>query len=316
MKRFEKVARLHQIMRARLHPVPVRTLCEEIECSRATLYRVIDDLILLGAPLDRQSGGYAYGRDAPVFELPGIWFSAAELESLLTVTKLLGNIPPGLVRSRIKPIESKLAQLLNIAIPDGKAFPAHRIRLIPVHARRTEPLFFNRMAQAVVERRQCRVIYSQKTSEPRVLSPQRLVYYRDHWYTDCWDEGKNGLRTFALHRIADIELLDERAREIGEKRLDSELTGGYGIFAGKPKHRARLLFSAERARLVAGEEWHPDQQARHLPDGQYEIEVPYANHPELLSEILRHGAHVRVLAPESLVALVRESLLAANEMYA
>ena len=50
----------------------------------------------------------------------------------------------------------------------------------------------------------------------------------------------------------------------------------------------------------AHEKWHPDQQGRHLDDGSFELRVPYSQEPELLMDILRHGAHVEVLEPPDL----------------
>jgi hypothetical protein len=53
---------------------------------------------------------------------------------------------------------------------------------------------------------------------------------------------------------------------------------------------AVLRFSPERSRWVAQEKWHPDQQGKALDDGGFELRVPYSDEPELLMDILRHGA--------------------------
>ena len=64
------------------------------------------------------------------------------------------------------------------------------------------------------------------------MSPQRLVYYRDQWYVDIWDEGKNALRTFAIDRMDKAEVLDQPAPDVAETELNAALTLGYGLFAG------------------------------------------------------------------------------------
>lgn len=76
---------------------------------------------------------------------------------------------------------------------------------------------------------------------------------------------------------------------------------------------ATLLFSAERARWVANEKWHPDQQGRFLDDGRYWLSLPYSREPELIMDILRHGRHVTVLAPDSLRDAVQQEHLAAGK---
>ncbi len=65
-------------------------------------------------------------------------------------------------------------------------------------------------------------------------------------------------------------------------------------------HWATLHFSPERARWVAAERWHPKQKGKLLPDGSYELQVPYNDDRELTMDILKHGSEVVVVAPESL----------------
>jgi proteasome accessory factor C len=77
---------------------------------------------------------------------------------------------------------------------------------------------------------------------------------------------REALRTFALERIHDARLLAGPAVEIDEPTLDAHYAGAYGISAGPAERRAVLRFNARRARWVADETWHPDQQGRHLPD--------------------------------------------------
>ena len=111
----------------------------------------------------------------------------------------------------------------------------------------------------------------------RVLSPQRLVHYRDNWYLDAWCHLRDELRSFAVDRVRQAQVLEQPAREVAEARLDAHFKQGYGIFSGPPRHAAVLRFNAERARWVAEERWHPDQQGRWREDGRYELTVPYAD---------------------------------------
>jgi predicted DNA-binding transcriptional regulator YafY len=74
---------------------------------------------------------------------------------------------------------------------------------------------------------------------------------------------------------------------------------------------AVLRFSPERSRWVADERWHPEQQSEWLPDGRYELRIPYRDSRELVMDVLRHGQHVEVVAPEALRTEVIEELRAA-----
>ena len=67
-----------------------------------------------------------------------------------------------------------------------------------------------------------------------------------------------------------------------------------------PKAWATLRFSAHSARWVADEHWHSQQQGSFLPDGRYELRVPYSNSRELLMDVLKYGPEAEVVAPLSL----------------
>ena len=69
---------------------------------------------------------------------------------------------------------------------------------------------------------------------------------------------------------------------------------------------ATLAFTPERARWVASEHWHPKQKGQFDEQGRYLLKLPYADHRELIMDILKYGADIEVLAPDSLRQLVRE----------
>ena len=87
------------------------------------------------------------------------------------------------------------------------------------------------------------------------------------------------------------------------------------LLSGKADQTAVLRFTPERARWVADEKWHPGQQSERLPDGVYELRIPYHDPRELVMDILRHGPHVKVVAPAALQAAVEQQLRQAWQQY-
>ena len=75
-----------------------------------------------------------------------------------------------------------------------------------------------------------------------------------------------------------------------------------------------LRFTAEHARWVADESWHPDQIGQFEGDA-YTLQIPYSDPTELVQEILRHGAGVEVLAPPALRRHVATALREAAARY-
>lgn len=322
MDRFDRIFLLHkELVRARV-PVSCARLEEALECARATVIRTIADMRdHLGAPIvyDRARNGYLYAKDdsGGRYELPGLWFNAEETFALLACHQLLRSLQPGLLDSEIDPLRQRLEKLLATR-QGGKGQLAKRVRILGMARRAPTPAVFGPASSALTLRRQLSFDYDGRgagTRTSRVVSPQRLVHYRDNWYLDAFDHGANGLRTFAVERMHDAQLLTTRAQDIADSVLDQELAGGYGIFAGAPTATAVLLFSAVRARWVADETWHPAQTARWLDDGRYELSMPYSDMRELVMDVLRHGADCEVLAPPVLRVAVAEALRQALARY-
>jgi len=78
---------------------------------------------------------------------------------------------------------------------------------------------------------------------------------------------------------------------------------------------ATIVFSAKAARWVADEHWHSKQEGRFLPDGRYELKVPYSQSRELLMDVLRYGADAEVVAPPALREQARTLLQLALSAY-
>ena len=111
-------------------------------------------------------------------------------------------------------------------------------------------------------------------------------------------------------------MVGKPCKEVGEESLDRHFASGYGIFAGSETQEAVLLFNATRARWVSRETWHPRQDGKLQLDGSYLLKLPYSREPELVMDILKYGADVEVLAPESLRAAVARQHLDAAGLYA
>jgi proteasome accessory factor C len=119
----------------------------------------------------------------------------------------------------------------------------------------------------------------------------------------------------ARNRIKRPRALQEQAIGVDEAALNEHYATAYGIFGGKADKLAVLVFTKERARWVADEQWHPEQQATWLPDGRYELRIPYRDPRELVMDILRHGSNVQVMAPDSLRTEVKQQLSNALRNY-
>jgi proteasome accessory factor C len=292
-----------------------------LECSKPTLYpaiNVLRDTLRAPVEFDVDVGGfrYAVAKGQTAFELPGLWFTPGELQALAVMQRLLKDVGGGLLSEHLAPLTKRLDELtrhrhLNL----GEA--ASRLRFPAIASRSAGPAF-QTVASATLQRKKLWIEYHARSSDERserTVSPQRITHYRESWYLDLWDEGKAALRSFAIDRILRATLLDQKAVDIPEAELDAHYASSYGIFGGQADKLAVLRFTKERARWVADEVWHPEQQGKRLEDGSYELQIPYRDPRELVMDILRHGPSVIVMEPKSLVDEVRSQLSEALGRY-
>ena len=290
------------------------------EVSLATFKRDIAKLRdQFGMPIlfDKDRGGYYLDRNNLATEMPGLWFNPEELVALLTIQRLIEQLEPGLVGLKLRPLQRKLTDLLQ-AKGLGEAEIANRVRISFAGKRQLELKAFEQVALATISRKQILVTHMNRQRSERVqrtISPQELVHYRDNWYVDAWCHLRQGIRSFGLDAMEDVQILDAPAHEVKTDELRRITQGGYGIFAGQPVAWAVMRFSKHRAQWVEGEMWHPQQLATSEPDGSYLLKVPYSDDRELLGDILRFGADVQVLEPKELRAKVQKTLLEAVGKY-
>lgn len=304
----------------RRHAVPTEELMAALGVSIATLKRdlaLLRDQLHIPVVYDRGLGGYRLAPDHGRQELPGLWLASEEVVALATLQQLLHGLAPGPLSAKLDPLRERLAHLLHDLDVDSERL-AQRIRVVHAGQRRLPPDAFEHAATATLQRRRLRLQHhNRETGDTtvRTVSPQQLVHYRDNWYLDAWCHWRDGLRCFAVDAIVHSEVLDEAADEVDTATLEAATQPGYGIFTGAPRARARLRFSAQRARWVSGEQWHPEQVGRWRKDGRYELDIPYSDDRELVGDILRHGGHCEVIGPPGLRRQVARLLDEARALY-
>jgi predicted DNA-binding transcriptional regulator YafY len=324
MSGMERIYRIDQLLAGR-NAVPRAELMEKLGVSLATLKRdlaYMKDRLHAPIVFDRDLGGYRFehtgARIGPQYELPGLWFSAEEIHALLTMQHLLANLDSGgLLGPHIQPLLARLSGLLGSADNPAEEMKK-RIRIETVGARRFHLSHFQAVGSAMLRRKRLLIRYHARGSNEeteREISPQRLIYYRDNWYLDAWCHLRDDLRAFSLDAIKAAAIVEKKAKEVSEKRLDQVLGSGYGIFSGEHVTWATLRFTPERARWVAAEKWHPDQVGRVLEDGGYELKVPYTDDRELLMDVLKFGADCQVVAPPDLRLRVVAELTSTMRTY-
>lgn len=318
MDRSERFHKIDGLLRDQ-KIVSMKILLGELEVSHATIKRDLEYMRdRLQAPIewDSKRRGYFYARQSQ-FSLPGLWLNAAEIQAFLLMEDLLAQLQPGLLRQHLLPLRTRLEALLA----DGRVKMSEvrrRIRILRMPSRPVEPKHFQIVCSATLSRKRLQLVYynhSNGEETQRIVSPQRLIYYKANWYLDAWCHLRKALRSFAVDAIREATILAINAREVRDAVLDMHLGAGYGIYAGKAKNTAILRFTPDAARWVAREEWHSRQARKLESDGSLVLEIPYAQDYELMMDILRYGGRVEVVGPASLRQKMEAELVEALRRY-
>lgn len=315
------------ILEARRHPVPREVFLSELGVSYATFKRDLEVLRdQFQAPITWQPGeggherGYVLedkGWSSGKLGLPRAWFTSSEIYALLMIDTLANHIVPGLLTEHLQPLITRITLALSAA-DDTPEDIRSRVQILASAARRRDAPHFENVAQATVRRNRLEMLYftkSRNERNTRVVSPQRLIHYKENWYLVAWCHKAEAPRVFALDSVEDAKVLKEPAFEADKTAVDAMVGKDFGIFAGGDRKWAKLRFSALQARWVEAEVWHLEQKVSHLDDGTLVLEVPYSDQRELLLDVLKFGPEVEVLEPPELREEVRSRLRRALSQY-
>ena len=319
MDRTERFYLMLDLLR-RQRSVSAARFMEELEVSRATFKRDLEYLRdRLHAPIeyDRSSNGYVLVDEAGQYALPGFWLSSDEIHALLAAYELLSNAARGPLGEKLAPIRSRIESLLE---DQGNTAGSvrERIRICEIGNRRSDERWFTRVANAVLSGTRLWLRYEVRAREEvteREVSPLRLTHYRDNWYLDAWCHARDGLRSFALDAMQDVQPRDDAARQIDGETLDAYFRASYGIFSGAPVGTAVIRFSARMSRWVSREHWHHEQQGHFDEQQRWVLELPYAGSTELLMDVLHYGSDAEILDPPSLREQAKSLLALALSNY-
>ena len=328
MNQLDRLYQLERLLRSR-QALGRDSLLHELEISRATLKRYLEllrDRMNVPVVYDRDSNTYAISQPADKHqvgtqrqELPGVWFNQQEIIALLTMYQLITGLDAaGMLQRHLQPILQRLTAMLGSTHMQAQELQ-RRVRIIGAARREVPSRFFELVGLALTQRRSLQITYftrSRNETSERTLSPQRLVHHRNTWYLDAWCHSSKKLKRFALDAIRDAQILDAPVKEVALSTVEKTMDEGYGIYAGTKLQWATLVFTPWSAIWVAPEQWHPAQKSRKLLDGSLELKVPYTHDDELLMDIQRHGADVRVIAPVDLRDKLLGGLQRAVEQYA
>jgi predicted DNA-binding transcriptional regulator YafY len=213
---MDKTQRLFSIMdglRRHRHPVTAEALAAEQGVSVRTLYRDIQTLVGLGAPIDGEAGvGYLL---RPGFFMPPLMFTTDELEALVLGGRWVEAQPDAELGKAARNALAKIATAsptdLRDKIKDTGLWP------VLMNGREKPLPILGLMRNAMRAEKAVRIAYANEagvTSE-RLIWPVQLAFYEQKQIVAAWCTMREAFRHFRTDRIRSAEVTEER---FGQRR--------------------------------------------------------------------------------------------------
>jgi predicted DNA-binding transcriptional regulator YafY len=208
MTRTGRLFQLMDALRGNRRPVTAAQLAERLGVSERTIYRDIQALAQLGAPVEGSAGvGYLLRTG---FFLPPLMFDADELEALVLGARWVRHQGD---ESLSAAADRALAKIATATPRDLRDHMAETSLWVPVGPAPARPDPFVRPAREAI-RRQCklRIAYrdEHQASSERVVWPFALAFFQERRVMAAWCELRDAIRHFRVDRIVQAELGRER----------------------------------------------------------------------------------------------------------
>lgn len=206
MDKTERLFALLDALRRRRTPVTAEVLAKEQEVSVRTIYRDVQTLIGLGAPIEGEAGlGYVLRSG---FFIPPLMFTPIELEALVLGMRWVQTIPDGELREAAQNALAKIATAspddLRGRIDDNGLWP------VPLSGDRKSMPVLERAREAMRLERAVALRYADAKGAvtERSIWPVQIGFFEGKEILIAWCCLRNGYRFFRSDRIVDFELTE------------------------------------------------------------------------------------------------------------
>jgi len=290
--RFTRLAVLHNLLaKARAEGadgVDSQTIQDAARCERKAVYRYVDDLRALDAPIayDDKTHLWSYHSVWNPPE-PWLWTVGGPAGVRMALDFLLDPV-----------LEHDLKDVLIVEPELGGGRVSQTLPRLTASFDRT---LLGAIATSLRERRVLRFDYRKPgavEATERIVHPLEMFEWNGMPYLQAFDpsDRRSPYKRFALARMEGAEVLANRFRAPARRDRPSCL----GAFCGEV-FVAVIRAEADQAAYVRERRWHPDQKIRELRGGAVEFDLPFGEPGEAARWILGQGPGFRPVSPAPLV---------------
>jgi predicted DNA-binding transcriptional regulator YafY len=195
-------------LRRHRRPVTAASLAGEMSVSIRTIYRDVQSLIGLGAPIDGEAGlGYLLRGG---FFLPPLMFDEDEIEALVLGARWVETQPDGALADAAR---NALAKIAAAAPKDLRDMMAETGLWAPRDPNKAPPaISLQPIREAIRREHKLAIAYVDVAGRPseRTIWPIALAFFEGHETIAAWCELRAGFRHFRTDRLRTVAPRGER----------------------------------------------------------------------------------------------------------
>jgi len=318
MSRLERLVVMMEEINGGRYP-NVDKFCRMFEVQKRTVYedvRELKDGLRMEIEFDRFRGGY-FNKN-PKKQLPKFELTDGEIFALTLGKEMLsqytGTSFEPILQTALEKIYERLPDKVQVDLNDLKS--QVKINAGPV-IQINRKMFFD--LNRACEKHHCVEIEYFTASRGEVtdrrIDPYRLLENRGTWYLLAYCQLRNDLRLFALHRIQEYSLCDEKFKPVAKEKIDEYLQSAFFLEHTEKEHRLRIRFDRQGARYIRERKWHPSQKLIEHEDGGCTLSFVTPSLDEAKRWILTFGEEAEVLEPLSLRQDLARELFKMSKKY-
>ncbi|WP_010662944.1 helix-turn-helix transcriptional regulator [Marinilabilia salmonicolor] len=151
----------------------------------------------------------------------------------------------------------------------------------------------------------------------RYVEPLALKESINRWYVITMDAEKEEIRTFALDRLSDLEITNEKFKRPEDFDVNEMFKYSFGIISGgnfKPEE-VLLAFRKPQAEYIRSLKLHHSQDVVKETEEEILFSMKLFITEDFVQEIVSQGPRVKVLQPDSLIHEVKRYHQEAMDLY-
>jgi len=317
---------LREIERARATGVTIDDLASLCGVTTRTIRRDLQALEEAGFPLfdDRSAddGRTRWQINGQAFKGLAAGLTLAELCALYFSRTLLESLAGTPFRDDVERAFEKLASALT---PHMRQFLDQLPRVIITKAAASadpdgtgvqQQQIVARALEATLHLRQATIVYHSRSSDRTktyLVHPYRLAYAQGGLYLLAYVPEYGEVRTFAVERLHDLSLLEERFTPM-EELPETAFPHSLGVHSGPPE-QVEIDFQGAVADYVRARQWHPSQRVAELAGGGVRVTLDVCTDHALHGWILSFGPFAKVHAPAALAREIARQIEEARALY-